>query len=273
MNFSINEKLPIYEIKAENFAAQSSNKIHNSEMAQTFGFSEGLVPGIAIYAYMAHPIAMTLGIDWLKNGTINAKFIKPVYHGETIHIHCQAVTLHPLSFEINVINSKDILCAVGNAGFSNTNPVLLPADYPDHPLPHPDDLYPARCQSILPGTRLGDISLQFDDDDPEAYFFENIQKTLPIFQNPDSILHPAVILQFANLIVIKNINVGPWIHVSSNVTNYAPVFHGSQFRMKGNVIDSYQKKGNDFLVLDLAVFNKNNDPVAHIEHRAIIRLK
>lgn len=68
MDFSINEKLPVYEIKAENFAAQSSNKIHNSEMAQTYGFSEGLVPGIAIYAYMAHPIAMTLGIDWLKNG-------------------------------------------------------------------------------------------------------------------------------------------------------------------------------------------------------------
>jgi len=37
MNFSIDEKLPIYEIKAENFAAKSSNKIHSAKMAQTYG--------------------------------------------------------------------------------------------------------------------------------------------------------------------------------------------------------------------------------------------
>ena len=42
MNSSIDEKLPVYEIKAENFAAKSSDKIHSGEMAQTYGFSEGL---------------------------------------------------------------------------------------------------------------------------------------------------------------------------------------------------------------------------------------
>ena len=47
-----------YEVRAFNGAAASENKIHDDTVAQRFGFRGALVPGVAVFAYMAHlPVA------------------------------------------------------------------------------------------------------------------------------------------------------------------------------------------------------------------------
>ena len=47
-----------YAVVAYNSAWDSENKIHDDEVARRFGFSGGLVPGVDVYAYMAHaPVA------------------------------------------------------------------------------------------------------------------------------------------------------------------------------------------------------------------------
>ena len=46
--------LEAYSVVAYNTAHASENKIHDNAVAQRFGFAGGLVPGVDVYAYMAH---------------------------------------------------------------------------------------------------------------------------------------------------------------------------------------------------------------------------
>src|SRR5439155_1608329 len=57
-----------YAVQAYNPATASENKIHDDEVARTYGFQGGLVPGVTVYAYMTHPVAETFGRPWLEHG-------------------------------------------------------------------------------------------------------------------------------------------------------------------------------------------------------------
>ena len=43
-----------YVVEAYNTATQSTNKIHDDDVARTYGFRGGLVPGVDVYAYLTH---------------------------------------------------------------------------------------------------------------------------------------------------------------------------------------------------------------------------
>ena len=40
----------------KNFSEASDNKMHSDDVAARYGFSGGLVPGVAVYAYMTIPV-------------------------------------------------------------------------------------------------------------------------------------------------------------------------------------------------------------------------
>jgi hypothetical protein len=72
-------ELEAYSVVAYNTARDSENKIHDNTVARRFGFSAGLVPGVDVYAYMAHLPVARWGRDFLQHGTLQARFLKPVY--------------------------------------------------------------------------------------------------------------------------------------------------------------------------------------------------
>src|SRR5262245_27544487 len=72
-----------YSVSAYNTSKQSENKIHDDTVAQRFGFSGGLVPGVDVMAYMMHLPIARWGRAFLERGQIEARFKSPVYDGET----------------------------------------------------------------------------------------------------------------------------------------------------------------------------------------------
>ena len=70
-----------YEVNAFNTAASSDNKIYDDTVARQFGFRGALVPGVEVYAYMAHMPVARWGRAWLENGQMDCRFLKPVYDG------------------------------------------------------------------------------------------------------------------------------------------------------------------------------------------------
>src|SRR5882724_10450201 len=76
-------RIETYTVSAYNTAKQSENKMHDDTVAKRFGFSGGLVPGVDVMAYMMHLPVATWGRDFLERGLIEARFVKPVYDGET----------------------------------------------------------------------------------------------------------------------------------------------------------------------------------------------
>ena len=76
-------RLETYRVEAYNTAKLSENKMHDDTVAKRFGFSGGLVPGVDVMAYMMHMPVMKWGRGFLEHGLIEARFVKPVYDGET----------------------------------------------------------------------------------------------------------------------------------------------------------------------------------------------
>ena len=75
-----------YQVNAFNTAAASDNKIHDDKVARQFGFRGGLVPGVEVYAYMAHMPVARWGRVWLESGQMECRFLKPVYDGAVARV-------------------------------------------------------------------------------------------------------------------------------------------------------------------------------------------
>jgi hypothetical protein len=75
-----------YEVIAFNTASSSDNKIHEDLVARQFGFRGALVPGVEVYAYMAHVPVARWGRAWLESGQIDCRFLKPVYDGAVARV-------------------------------------------------------------------------------------------------------------------------------------------------------------------------------------------
>src|ERR1700732_3033215 len=79
-------RLEAYRVEAYNTAKLSENKMHDDTVARRFGFNGGLVPGVDVMAYMMHLPVARWGRAFLERGLIEARFVKPVYDGETAEV-------------------------------------------------------------------------------------------------------------------------------------------------------------------------------------------
>src|SRR5437868_7513170 len=107
-----------YRVQAYNTAKLSENKMHDDTVAKRFGFSGGLVPGVDVMAYMMHLPVAKWGRAFLERGLIEARFVKPVYDGETADINGEERD-GVLSIEVE---SRGQLCATGTASLPPNAP-------------------------------------------------------------------------------------------------------------------------------------------------------
>src|ERR1700728_1412089 len=106
----------VREGSAYNTAVASDNKIHDDSVARRFGFRGGLVPGVEVFAYMAHMPVARWGRAWLERGEADCRFYKPVYDGDLARVMAREET-GGLAL---LVESKSERCATG--------PASLPSD-------------------------------------------------------------------------------------------------------------------------------------------------
>ncbi len=118
---------------AFNTAASSDNKIHDDTVARQFGFRGALVPGVEVYAYMAHMPVARWGRAWLENGQMDCRFLKPVYDGAVAR-----VTSIEQNDELELcVESGGERCRMGHA--------FIPSD--QRPAPGVDALPAGTCEN------------------------------------------------------------------------------------------------------------------------------
>jgi hypothetical protein len=197
---------------------------------------------------------------------MSAKFIKPIYHGEKAQARATATQNDPFELKLELLNQSGELCAVGSAGMPNSLPALDPKDYPFCP---PAGLRPASIASFSIGDALGSVEFDLDMKGESPKFLDNVVETAPIY---DSVCHPAFWIAQANEILMRNIALGPWIHTASDARHYALARDGERLSLRGRVIDLYERRGHELIVVDLGLFGENDRPIVHIRHTAIIKL-
>src|SRR5882762_7529273 len=118
-------RLEPYRVQAYNTAKLSENKMHDDTVARRFGFSGGLVPGVDVMAYMMHLPVSKWGRAFLERGLVEARFVKPVYDGETAE-----VTGEEGDGGLAVrVESRGQLCATGNASLPASTPAVSISDF------------------------------------------------------------------------------------------------------------------------------------------------
>ncbi len=258
----------VHEIVAFNYAFESDNKIHSDETAARYGFKGGLVPGVADFAYLSHAVYEVWGDEWLNGGAMEAKFIKPIYHGDTVRAEARETGAED-RLELALLDSQGVVCATGQAQRRAEEAHPNIDDYPHHPLP---DIRPDTSPQTFPaGHQLGSLDYVEDSDTSAASAAEMFVAAL---RGPDGSArwHPALCLSKANEIVKSNVALTSWIHTASRVSYFGAPENGETVSLRGAVVDTYMKRGHVMTECDLAMFANQGRPLAAIHHSAIIRL-
>ena len=266
------EPLPPYTVKAVNTSTDSENKIHDNATARRYGFAGGLVPGVTVYAYLTEPLVAAFGPAWLQRGTAQVKFVKPVLDGEEVTVSGEVTARDPqggVTALVRATTESTGECAVLTATLPAGSPTPLNiAMYAEAPLP----------AERAPGTRewfdanptLGTFVARYDAAQAEDYV-ATVSDPLAIYRGPDGWVHPAFFTHMGNRSLRTNVIIGPWIHVGSVVRHLGGARVGATLSARGRVRSLWDKKGRDFVELDIAVL-ANGRPVAHVLHSAIYRL-
>jgi acyl dehydratase len=264
------ETIGEYRVVAQNTATTSANKIHDDVVARRYGFAGGLVPGVDVYAYMAHVPADAWGLAWLERGSLRARFLAPVYEGDEVSVVPGEVssTLAGAVVPLEVRTAAGGVCAVGAAG--------LPADPPTPPPPGTWGVEPtsgpppaASPAALRPGTALALAGHGFHADHAGEYLAD-VGESLPLFEQ-HGVAHPGWLVRDANFVLSSNVALGPWIHVESSTQHHGVVRDGATVVARAHVTREWENKGHRFVELDVGVFVNADDLVAHVTHTAIYR--
>src|ERR1700722_18034435 len=160
---SMASRLETYRVQAYNTAKLSENKMHDDTVAQRFGFSGGLVPGVDVMAYMMHVPVAKWGRAFLERGLIEARFVKPVYDGEIADV-TGTESDGVLSIEVE---RRGELCATGTASLPAAAPRFSIADYSETAAV--TERKPVSSSSYEPGKWLGTLPLAWAGADASEY--------------------------------------------------------------------------------------------------------
>ena len=250
-----------YRVEAFNTAKASENKIHDDAVARRFGFGGGLVPGVDVYAYMAHLPVVRWGRAWLERGAAECRFEKPVYDGEIATVPA-VETAEGLDLRVE---SRGELCATGHASLPE-GPPPPPEPFAEPPLP-PADRPPANGTTLAAGTLLGIRPLLITRELVEQCVAD-LRETETLYLK-EGLVHPVIIARTGNWALNHNVVLGPWMHVGSRLQHFAAAHIGDELSVRARITANYERKGHKFVEADVLVLANERTPIARIAHTAI----
>jgi hypothetical protein len=248
-----------HRITARNTARSSPNKMHDDDVARSYGFAGGLVPGVTVFAWMCGPPISAFGPAWLEAGRIAARFSRPVYEGDVTTI---TGTADGDALRIEVV-ARSETCATGVA--SVTNAPLVPELSSFRRAPLPAELPAASAEVLVPGTALGTVDVRFSEGSAREYL-SSIGADHPL---PVAVAHPGWLILLGNLALSNNVKLGPWIHVSSDMQLLSRIEDGDTVSGLSRVAATFERKDHRFVELDVLIVAAGTRPAATIRHVAI----
>jgi acyl dehydratase len=270
----VGAELPPYRASAAMPEEAVENKIHEDGLARAMGFRGGLVPGVTVYAWMTHPVVEALGTAWLERGTFATRFAKPVYFGENVTVRARlaertdaSVTLH-----VRALDAGGETCATATMGLA-LGPAAPPppvSAYPAAPLPSER---PPVSRALLAGRTVLGTPEQVLDEGAARAFLDRVSEPLALYRDPGAPAHPGLYLDLANRALSRNVRVSPWIHAESEGRHLSVPRIGERIEARGKVKSLFERKGHEFVELDILLVAGGARPVASIRHVAIYQLR
>ncbi len=245
-----------HEVVAFNTATESTNRMHDDTVAATFGFRGGLVPGVDVWAYLTRPCVDRWGVEFLERGTMQARFVLPVYDGERISCRLEE------DGTLVAVGPDGVVRAEGSAALVDDLPPAK--ELPAGPLAEPVPM--AAPELLTPGTVLGTLFFHHHQG-PALQYLDDVRDDSPVYEG-GAIAHPGFLARQANYVLSTSVRLGPWIHVSTRAQHRGLVRDGDVVEVRGAVVDEREHKGHRFVDLDVEV-TADGRPVWSAFHTAI----
>jgi acyl dehydratase len=228
----------IHRVRAVNEPG-SANRVHDDEFARRLGYRGGLVPGAAVYGYLAVLPERRWGESWRSGGTMSARFLAPFYDGEEVTVTAEE---SEAGLELQARNPAGEVCARGQAAAASDEPPPDAGRYPAPALPPPRP--PA---ALGEGDALGALRTVLR-------------------------LEPAWPARLGNAVLMANVELPPWIYVETRTRHLAAVRDGEPVEVRALVAGAWERRGHRFVDLDVLVLGEAGRSAAQLRHVAIVEL-
>ena len=263
----MSQEPPPYRVRARNTATASENRIHDDATAARYGFRGGLVPGVTVYGYMTVPAVERFGPAWLERGAMQVRFMQPVYEGDDVIVKGAADASSNLS--LTAERGDGSVCAVATATMGEPRPAPSLDDYALTPPPADDERPVASRDSLVIGAALGTLRETLNLKDTSR--LDRLDERLAVYRGEAPLAHPVALLELSNHLLMRNFKLGPWIHAASELVNYDAAYDGDMIEARGRVADCFERKGHEFVVLDVLLTAGGNRVIQQVRHTAIYR--
>lgn len=254
-----------HEAVARNFAEASENKIHSDAIAKRFGFTGALVPGVTVFGHLAWPLTERYGSRWLERSWVTTRFLKPAYHGETIHVTDEIDESERCVVECR--NASDVLLATLECALESSQPPV------DERAAIAGDTRPTERVEISWDTvRVGEPFTRYvwkPDAEHNREYAARLDDTTALFRR--GVLHPHAILAQANQVLVRQFIMPAWIHTGSEARFRQLLRVGDEIEVRAVPMEKWEKKGHQFVKLYIALWVRGQ-VAAEIFHTAIFRV-
>jgi acyl dehydratase len=263
---------------AHNAATESENKIHSDAEARRLGLKGGLVPGVTLYAYLTELALPLLGPDWLRHGECAVRFVRPVYEGEALT--CTATpaartgdgTRGEVILDMAMLGPDGAVCVPGTAQLRWGEP----AERRPEPRPFVARRGPSRrplTPTAVPvGEPLASRTLRIDAETVQAYADE-VGDPNPWYRDGSPfglpLVPPGLLAGQPARLLRENFEFGPSVHAGSEIRHLGRALAGGEYRVDATIVDTFEKRGNHYLVADVLIADHTQTPVMQIMHTSI----
>jgi acyl dehydratase len=255
----------LYRPIAINHSHDSENRIHSDDVARQYGFTGALVPGVAVFGHMTHPLSETFGEDWLGHSHVSLRLLKPAYHGDRLAIALEPTGVH--SYQIECRNDSGVLLATLSANVGNELPPVDPrAAIPGAAEPALRE--PIQWDAIAVNEPFAAVDWQPTEAENRD-FTEQIADDLPLYRA--GVVHPHLIQHWCNAVLVRRFVLPAWIHVGTDMTFRRVLRVGDHVRIRSIPIEKWRHKGHEFIKL-YVVFAIAGDAAVEALHTAIYKV-
>ena len=259
---------------AFNQVPDSANEIHGDELAKEYGFVGGLVPGVTVSAYLAHPAVKSWGLDWLSRGGAHVRVGSPLYDGETFEVRITAQSAAAYSAEL--VRLGEAVSANAELWLADTLPPA-PTRRGDRIAGHDEVALRASIEHWSHLQKVGCHAVRYrwgDENAMRTYLRDESQMPRLLQETGGGFANMSFILGISNWVLASNAYMNPWVHLETTSQNFAPIPAGTPIVAEMVVSEFYEKKGHEFVDVDVALFDElKNTCLATIALRAIYKLR
>ena len=252
-----------YQVTARNFSDAHENRIHSDDVARKLGFEGALVPGVAVFGHLTHPIVERFGADWLGHSQNSTRFFKPAYHGDRLTVVLEE---HDGEVVTTCHNDRGVLLAELRATLPEQlaepeNPAIL-----DAPV-RTADRAEMTWDTVTEGQPFRPWRIELD----AAGNRQHCDQIADDLRHYDTLVHPHWLLSLANRVLTAEYVMPAWIHVGSDIRFRQPLRVGDEIAVRSVPLEKWRRKGHEFVRAYVAYF-RDDVLTTEIHHTAIFRI-